>query len=125
MNDRRAALDDETEVRPRLRHLVLEEFRRGAILPVERFPESSDTISDAPRLRLVAMAPEVEWSDSARAQVAEWVRSRGGQPRQHPGALIFCLKRRPRRSPTALKSSISELGTPAAARRCARGSWRR
>ena len=93
VNDRRAALDDETEVRPRVRHLVLEEFRRGATLPVESFPESSDAVSDAPRLRLVVMAPEVEWSESARAQVAEWVRSRGGQPRQHPGALIFCLKR--------------------------------
>ncbi|MCL6581521.1 MAG: DUF499 domain-containing protein, partial [Firmicutes bacterium] len=93
VNDRRAALDDETEVRPRVRHLVLEEFRRGATLPVESFPESSDAVSDAPRLRLVVIAPEVEWSESARAQVAEWVRSRGGQPRQHPGALIFCLKR--------------------------------
>lgn len=93
VNDRRAALDDETEVRPRLRHLVLEEFRRGATLPVEPFPESSDAISDAPRLRLVVMAPDAEWSDSVRAQVAEWVGSRGGQPRQHPGAVIFCLKR--------------------------------
>jgi hypothetical protein len=93
VNDRRAALDDETEVRPRLRQLVLEEFRRGATLTVEHFPENSEAISDAPRLRLVVMPPEVEWSESVRAQVREWMRSRGGQPRQHPGALLLCFKR--------------------------------
>jgi hypothetical protein len=38
VNDRRAALDDETEVRPRLRQLVLEEFRRGATLPGGTLP---------------------------------------------------------------------------------------
>ncbi|MDR7548301.1 MAG: DUF499 domain-containing protein, partial [Armatimonadota bacterium] len=93
VNDRRAALDDEAEVRPRLRHLVQEEFRRGATLHVEPFPETSEAVSDAPRLRLVVMAPEVEWSDQVRGQIAEWIRTRGGQARQHPGALIFCLKR--------------------------------
>lgn len=93
VNDRRAALDDEAEVRPRLRQLVREEFHRGAIIPVEAFPESSEAISDAPRLRLVVMAPEVDWSEEVRRQVAEWVRARGGQNRQHPGALLFCVKR--------------------------------
>lgn len=107
VNDRRAALDDDTEVRPRLRHLVLEEFRRGATLAVEPFPESSDAISDAPRLRLVVMAPEVEWSESARTQVAEWTRSRGGQARQHPGALIFCLKRPGRSLKGAVESWLA------------------
>ncbi|MCL6552359.1 MAG: hypothetical protein K6W08_04455 [Firmicutes bacterium] len=72
---------------------MAEEFRRGATLPVEHFPENSEAISDAPRLRLVVMPPEVEWSESVRAQAREWMRSRGGQPRQHPGALLFCFKR--------------------------------
>jgi hypothetical protein len=91
VNDKRAALDDEREVRPRLPTLVQEEFRRGASLPVELF-ESSDALSDAPRLRLVVLPPEMEWSNDLRRQVAEWVRARGGQTRQHPGALVFCLR---------------------------------
>ncbi len=93
VNDRRAALDDEAEVRPRLRYLVFEEFRRGSTIPVEPFPENGDAISDAPRLRLIVMAPEVEWSEQVRPQVAEWIRLRRGETRQHPGALLFCLKR--------------------------------
>jgi len=93
VNDRRAALDDDAEVRPRLRQLVLEEFRRGSTIPVEPFPESGDAISDAPRLRLIVMPPEVEWSEQARPRVTEWLRLRGAQNRQHPGALLFCLKR--------------------------------
>lgn len=93
VNDRRAALDDDGEVRPRMRQLVQEEFRRGAAVHVEPFPESSEAISDAPKLRLVVMAPEVEWSDEVRRQVAEWIRVRGGQSRRYPAALIFCVRR--------------------------------
>ncbi len=93
VNDRRAALDDEAEVRPRLRQLVHENFRRGASIPVEAFPENSEAVSDAPRLRLVVMPPEFEWSDSVRAEIAKWIRTRGEQSRQHPGALIFCVKK--------------------------------
>ncbi len=97
VHDRRAALDEETEVRPRLRQLVLEEFRRGSALHVEPFPESDERVPDVPRLRLVLMPPEVEWSQEARAQIAAWAYSHGGQRRQYPGALIFCV-RRPGRS---------------------------
>ncbi len=32
-SDRRALLDDETEVKPAMRRLVEEEFRRGASIP--------------------------------------------------------------------------------------------
>lgn len=93
VNDRRASLDDEGETKPRLRQLVLEEFRRGSVLPVEQFPETSDAISDAPRLRIVLMPPDIEWADAARSRITEWIRSKGGQNRQHPGALVFCLKK--------------------------------
>ncbi len=93
VNDKRAALDEEGEVRPRARELVLGEFRRSAALPVEPFPESGEAITDAPRLRLVVLAPEVEWSEATRRQVTEWMRARGGQVRQYPGALVFSLRR--------------------------------
>ena len=93
VNDRRASLDEETEVRPRLRNLVLEEFRRGSALHVETFPDTSERIPDVPRLRLVVMPPDVEWSQDARAQIAAWMRTHGGQPRQYPGSLIFCVRR--------------------------------
>jgi len=93
VNDKRAALDEESEVAPRLRQLVQEEFRRGAALPLEWFPTSSDAIPDTPRLRLVVMPPEVEWTDAARQQVAAWIRARGAQTRQYPAALLVCLRR--------------------------------
>lgn len=93
VNDRRAALDEEGEVRPRVRKLVLDEFQRRCALHVEPFPESSDAVADAPRLRLVVMPPEVEWSEEVRGRVAEWVRTRGGESRRYPGSLIVCVRR--------------------------------
>lgn len=95
VSDRRAALDDQTEVRPALRKLVEEEFRRGATIPVIAFPEEGSEIPDSPRLTLVVAAPELEWSgtDALRAQVAQWSKWRGNSPRLYPGALVWCLKK--------------------------------
>ncbi len=95
VSDRRAALDEETEVKPALRKLVEEEFRRGASLPVERFPSDGAAIQDTPRLTLVVADPEVEWSGGGvlRAHLAEWTRQRGTSPRLYPGALVWCLKK--------------------------------
>jgi len=98
VSDRRASLDEETEVKPALRKLVEEEFRRGASIPVVAFPGDGAEIPDTPRLTLVVADPEVEWSGggSLRAQLAEWTRQRGKSPRLYPGALVWCLKK-PRR----------------------------
>lgn len=95
VSDRRASLDEETEVKPALRKLVEEEFRRGASIPVEAFPRDGAEIPDTPRLTLVVADPEVEWSGggSLRAQLAEWTRQRGKSPRLYPGALVWCLKK--------------------------------
>jgi hypothetical protein len=95
VSDRRASLDEETEVKPALRKLVEEEFRRGASTPVEAFPRDGAEIPDTPRLTLVVADPEEEWSGggSLRAQVAEWTRQRGKSPRLYPGSLVWCLKK--------------------------------
>jgi len=95
VNDRRASLDDETEIKPAIRKLVEDEFRRGASVPLVAFPHDSTEIPDSPRLTLVVADPEWEWSGngSLRAQLADWTRSRGKSPRLYPAALVWCLKK--------------------------------
>ena len=95
VSDRRASLDEETEVKPAMRKLVEDEFRRGASIPVVPFPRDSAEIPDTPRLTLVVADPEAEWTGGGalRAQLAEWTRNRGKSPRLYPGALVWCLKK--------------------------------
>ncbi len=95
VNDRRASLDEETEVKPAIRKLVEEEFRRGASITIVAFPCDGAEIPDTPRLTLVIVDPEVEWSGggSLRTQLAEWTRERGRSPRLYPGALVWCIKK--------------------------------
>jgi len=95
VSDRRASLDEETEVKPAMRKLVEDEFRRGAGIPVEILKGDATEIPDRPKLTLVVTEPEVEWSGSGalRAQLVEWTRQRGKSPRLYPGALVWCLKK--------------------------------
>src|SRR5881296_3756717 len=95
VSDRRASLDEESEVKPAQRRLVEEEFRRGASIPVVPFPRDGAEIPDTPRLALVVANPEVEWAGggSLRGQIADWTRQRGKSPRLYPGALVWCLKK--------------------------------
>lgn len=95
VSDRRASLDEETEVKPALAKLVEDEFRRGASIPVLAFPREGAEIPDTPRLTLVVADPESEWSGSGalRAQLVDWTRNRGKSPRLYPGALVWCLKK--------------------------------
>jgi hypothetical protein len=95
VNDRRASLDPDTETRPTLRRLVEDEFRRGASVPVIVCPEDGSAIADSPRLTLVVVDPDKEWSGrgTISAQIAEWTRQRGASPRLYPAALVWCLKK--------------------------------
>lgn len=95
VNDRRASLDEETEIKPAVRKLVEEEFRRGASIPLVPFPKDGAEISDTPRLTLVIADPAMEWpgGGSLRAELAEWTRQRGKSPRLYPGAIVWCLKK--------------------------------
>ena len=95
VNDRRASLDEETEIKPEIRKLVSSEFQRGAAIRIEPFPADGSAIPDSPRLMLVVADPEVEWTDtdSVRTQIAEWTRTRGGSPRLYPAAPVWCVKK--------------------------------
>ncbi|MGB7062827.1 MAG: DUF499 domain-containing protein [Candidatus Zixiibacteriota bacterium] len=95
VNDRRASLDEETEIRPALRKLVEGEFRRGASVPVILFPLDGSEIPDSPRLTLVVVDPEAEWDGGGmlRSQIAEWTKQRGKSPRLYPGSIVWCIKK--------------------------------
>lgn len=95
VSDRRASLDEETEIKPAIRKLVEDEFRRGASVPVAPFPRDGTDIPDTPRLTLIVGDPEQVWAGggSLRNQIAEWTRNRGKSPRLYPGALVWCLKK--------------------------------
>jgi hypothetical protein len=95
VNDRRASLDEKTEVLPTMRTLIRKEFERGASIPVVTFPEDSAAIQDSPRLTLVVADPEMEWiaNGNLRKQIFEWTTLRGSSPRLYPGSLVWCLRK--------------------------------
>lgn len=95
VSDRRASLDADTEVRPVMEKFILDEFKRGASIPVLPFPSDSTAIQDSPRLSLVVMHPSAEWDGRAdfKKQIAEWTKQRGESPRLFPASLIWCLKK--------------------------------
>jgi len=95
VNDRRASLDEDTEIKPAMKSLVQKEFSRGASIPIVPFPADGSSVQDTPRLTLVMVDPESEWTGSGtlREQIAEWTRQRGKSPRLYPGSLVWCLKR--------------------------------
>ncbi len=95
VNDRRASLDEPTEITPALRQVIRKEFERGATIPLVSFPEDGAAIQDTPRLTLVLLGADAEWSagGTLRQQIADWTRQRGKSPRLYPGALVWCLKK--------------------------------
>ena len=95
VSDRRASLDEDTEIKPAMRLLVQREFDRGASIPIVPFPVDGSSVQDTPRLMLVMVDPESEWTGSGtlREQIAEWTRQRGKSPRLYPGSLVWCLKK--------------------------------
>ncbi|MDW8362488.1 MAG: DUF499 domain-containing protein [Myxococcales bacterium] len=95
VNDRRASLDEEKDVKPAVRKLVEEQFRRGAPVPVVTFPADGADVPDGPRLTLVVVDPDRAWTggEPLRAQIAEWTKRRGNAPRLYPAALVWCVKK--------------------------------
>lgn len=95
VSDRRASLDEETEIRPAIRALVENEFRRGATLPVIAFPSDSAAVQDSPRLVLVPLDPETEWRVGGEVigRIGDWTRERGSSPRLYPGSLVWCARK--------------------------------
>ncbi len=95
VNDRRASLDEDSEINPAMRTLIQKEFERGASIPIVPFPADGPAVPDTPKLTLIIVDPKDEWTgDGAlRQQISEWTRQRGKSPRLYPGALVWCLKR--------------------------------
>jgi hypothetical protein len=95
VNDRRASLDPEGDVRPRIKVIVREEFDRGKSIPVISFRADPSDIPDSPRLTLIVLEPAIEWAAEGelRRLIAEWTRARGQQGRLYPGALVWCVKK--------------------------------
>ncbi|MCI0602497.1 DUF499 domain-containing protein [bacterium] len=95
VSDRRASLDEESEIKPTMRATVQKEFQRGASIPLIPFPADDTAIQDTPRLSLILMDPETEWTNTEqlRQQILQWSKARGKSPRLYPGALIWCFKK--------------------------------
>jgi len=95
VSDRRASLDEDTETKPTMKATVLKEFDKGATIPIVPFPEDGVSVQDTPKLTLVVLDPDSEWTGkgSLRQQIAEWTKQRGKSPRLYPGSLVWCLKK--------------------------------
>jgi len=98
VNDRKASLDTETDVKPAVRSLVQKIFEKGASVPLVVYPTDSTDIQDSPRLVIVLADPDSEWSSggAVRKRIAEWTRQRGKSPRLYPGSPVWCVKKRGR-----------------------------
>lgn len=106
-SDRRASLDEKTEIYPTIRELVKAEFESGASIPVVYFPEDGDAVQDSPRLTLVVIDPIDEWDagGQTRNRLGEWTTDRGKSPRLYRGSLVWCV-RKPGRE---LRESVEKL----------------
>ena len=62
VNDRRASLDEDEEIKPTMKSLVKKEFERGVSIPFVPFPKDGSVIQDSPKLTLVLMDAELEWT---------------------------------------------------------------
>ncbi len=95
VNDRRASLDEDSEIKPTMRALVKKEFDQGASIPIVYFPEDGTAAQDTPKLKLVVVAPDSEWAadSTLRQQIVEWTKYRGNSPRLYPASLVWCLKK--------------------------------
>lgn len=82
VNDRRASLDEETDIKPAMRIMIQKEFERGIAVPIVLFPEDGAAVQDTPRLMLVVMDPSNEWTGDGvlRQQIADWTKQRGKNP---------------------------------------------
>ena len=98
VSDRRASLDPQTDVRPAVRKVVEEEFRKGNApegVSTLFFPEDGTAIADSPKLLVVVVEPEAEWTENGPLadRVREWTARRGAVPRLYPGSLVWCARK--------------------------------
>lgn len=95
VNDRRASIDYESQVKPLLKETIQTEFKKNGQLPISFFPADSSSIQDTTKLTIVVAEPDKEWMDSEgfKSDVSRWIKARGNSPRLYPAALIWCFKK--------------------------------
>ena len=98
VSDRRASLDETADVKPAIRRLIEDEFKKrdkGDRLLLHPFPADSSAIQDSPRLTLVVLDPDDEWvyRSPLANRIRDWTTDRGGTRRLYPAALVWCAKR--------------------------------
>ena len=95
VNDRRASLDEETEIKPAVRKIVQDEFARAASIPIVHFPEDGDSVQDSPRLTMVVLDPVEEWREDGQLaeRLSRWTKERGKSSRLYPGALVWTIRK--------------------------------
>jgi hypothetical protein len=95
VNDRKASLDEDSEIKPTMRGFIQKEFERGRSIPIVSLPADGTEVQDSPKLTLVVAEPDCEWTGDGtlRQQIAEWTKLRGKSPRLYPGSLVWCLKK--------------------------------
>ena len=95
VSDRRASLDAETEIQPAIKEIIKNEFTKGASIPQIYFPADGTAIQDTPKLSLVVVDPDLEWSGDGplRESFTEWTKQRGGSPRIFPASIILAVKK--------------------------------
>jgi len=95
VSDRRASLDEESEIKPTMKSIIEKQFRKNANIPVVFCPQDAAEIPDTPRLTLVVIDPSLEWTNdnSLMQKISEWTCYRGTSPRLYPGAIIWCIKK--------------------------------
>lgn len=95
VNDRRASIDYESQVKPLLKETIQTEFKKNSQLPISFFPVDSSSIQDTTKLTIVVAEPDKEWMDSEgfKSDVSQLIKSRGNSPRLYPAALIWCFKK--------------------------------
>lgn len=98
VNDRRASIDYENQVKPLLKETIQSEFKRNCNLPISFFPIDSSSIQDTTKLTIVVADPDKQWveSEEFKAEVSRLIKARGNNPRLYPAALIWCFKKQGR-----------------------------
>ena len=93
MNDRRAALDEEHEVKPTMKALAKEQFESGRSIPAIYFPASGADVQASAKLTLVVADPQTAWTgdEAQRREFADWIHKQGEATRLNPAALVWCV----------------------------------
>jgi len=95
VNDRRASIDYENQVKPMLKETIQIEFKKNCKLPISFIPTDNSAIQDTTMLTIVVADFDREWVDNHefKSELSQWIKTRGTTPRLYPAALIWCCKK--------------------------------